>query len=71
MSFQPLSKYMGMRVKVTLTEGGYITGVLRGYDIHMNLTLADGELVTEEEKIKFGDIVLRGAAIIAITECKE
>lgn len=70
MAFQPLSKYMGTRVKILLTEGGYITGILMGYDIHMNITLKEGELTTETEKIKFGDIVLRGAAIIAITESK-
>ena len=62
-----LHTQLGIRVKVLLTEGGYIIGILRGFDLHMNVVLEDAELITESLKIKIGNLVLRGAAIIAIT----
>ena len=67
-AFEPLKKYLGMRVRIFLTEDGEVEGILRGYDKHLNVTIGDGELITSTQKIKFGDFVLRGAAIIAITE---
>ncbi|MGQ4832801.1 MAG: LSM domain-containing protein [Candidatus Asgardarchaeia archaeon] len=66
-AFRLLSTQLGIRVRVLLTEGGYIIGILRGFDLHMNVVLEDAELVTDEMKIKIGNLVLRGAAIIAIT----
>jgi len=66
-AFRLLSTQLGVRVKIYLTEGGYITGILRGYDMHMNVVVEDGELTSEIEKIKIGNLILRGAAIVAIT----
>ncbi|MHA1505736.1 MAG: LSM domain-containing protein [Candidatus Asgardarchaeia archaeon] len=68
MSVKYLEKYLNFEVIVTLTEGGYIRGILKGYDQHMNIVIEDGELINEREKIKIGSLVLRGAAIVSISE---
>ena len=44
-----------------------LQGILKDFDIHMNLTLEDAEDVTESNPKKLGKILLRGDNILAIS----
>jgi len=48
-----------------------IQGILKDFDIHMNLTLEDAEDVTESNPKKLGKILLRGDNILLISIPKE
>jgi small nuclear ribonucleoprotein len=57
------NKVVLLRLRNTKT----VQGVLKDFDIHMNLTLEDAEDVTEEKHEKLGKILLRGDNILAIS----
>jgi len=44
-----------------------IQGILKDFDIHMNLTLEDAEDVTDEKHEKIGKTLLRGDNILLIS----
>ena len=44
-----------------------IQGILKDFDIHMNLTLEDAEDVTESGPKKLGKILLRGDNVLLIS----
>ncbi len=44
-----------------------IQGILKDFDIHMNLTLDDAEDISEEKHEKLGKILLRGDNILAVS----
>ena len=44
-----------------------LQGILKDFDIHMNLTLEDAEDVTESNPKKLGKILLRGDNILLIS----
>ena len=44
-----------------------IQGILKDFDIHMNLTLEDAEDVTEEKHEKIGKTLLRGDNILLVS----
>ncbi len=48
-----------------------LQGILKDFDIHMNLTLEDAKDVTDEPHANLGKILLRGDNILAITMSKE
>ena len=48
-----------------------IQGILKDFDIHMNLTLEDAEDITESNPKKLGKILLRGDNILLISIPKE
>jgi len=48
-----------------------IQGILKDFDIHMNITLEDAEDVTESNPKKLGKILLRGDNILLISIPKE
>ncbi|MDH5430487.1 MAG: ribonucleoprotein [Nitrosopumilus sp.] len=56
-------KVVLLRLRNTRT----IQGILKDFDIHMNLTLEDTEDVTEEKHEKLGKILLRGDNILAVS----
>lgn len=60
-------KVVSLRLRNTTT----IQGILKDFDIHMNLTLDDAENITEEKHEKLGKILLRGDNILAILFSKE
>jgi small nuclear ribonucleoprotein len=57
------NKVVLLRLRNTKT----VQGVLKDFDIHMNLTLEDAEDVSEEKHEKLGKILLRGDNILAIS----
>ena len=56
-------KVVLLRLRNTKT----IKGVLKDFDIHMNLTLDDAEDVSEEKHEKLGKILLRGDNILSVS----
>ncbi len=58
-------------VLLRLRNTSSIQGILKDFDIHMNLTLEDAEDVTESNPKKLGKILLRGDNILLISIPKE
>jgi len=58
-------------VLLRLRNTSSIQGILKDFDIHMNLTLEDAEDVTESNPKKLGKILLRGDNILLISLPKE
>jgi small nuclear ribonucleoprotein len=56
-------KVVLLRLRNTRT----VQGVLKDFDIHMNLTLDDAEDVTEEKHEKIGKVLLRGDNILLVS----
>jgi len=48
-----------------------IQGILKEFDIHMNLTLEDAEDVSAEKPEKLGKILIRGDNILAVSMSKD
>ena len=48
-----------------------IQGILKEFDIHMNMSLEDAEDVSAEKPEKLGKILIRGDNIIAISMDKD
>ena len=57
-------------VKLKLRNTKTIQGILKEFDIHMNLTLEDAEDVSAEKPEKLGKILLRGDNILVISISK-
>ena len=57
------NKVVLLRLRNTKT----VQGVLKDFDIHMNLTLENAEDITEEKPEKLGKILLRGDNILAVS----
>jgi small nuclear ribonucleoprotein len=56
-------KIVSLRLRNTKT----IQGVLKDFDIHMNLSLDNAEDVSEEKHEKLGKILLRGDNILTVS----
>ena len=56
-------KVVSLRLRNTKT----IEGVLKDFDIHMNLSLDNAEDVSEEKHDKLGKILLRGDNILTVS----
>ncbi|KAL0480843.1 small nuclear ribonucleoprotein G [Acrasis kona] len=61
-----LKRYMEKRLTVKLSGNRRVTGVLRGYDQFMNLTIENA--VEDETKESLGMVVIRGNSI-EMMEC--
>ncbi len=48
-----------------------IQGILKEFDIHMNLTLEDAEDISDEKPEKLGKILIRGDNILSVSMPKE
>jgi len=56
-------KIVLLRLRNTRT----VQGILKDFDIHMNLTLEDAEDVTDEKHEKIGKTLLRGDNILLVS----
>jgi small nuclear ribonucleoprotein len=61
------NKTVLLRLRNTKT----IQGVLKDFDIHMNLTLDDAEDISDEKHVNLGKILLRGDNVLAVSLPKE
>jgi len=48
-----------------------VQGILKDFDIHMNLTLEDAEDVTDDKHEKIGKVLLRGDNILLVSLPKD
>lgn len=55
------------RVLIRLRGNRRMRGILKSYDIHLNLTLEDAEEIGESGSKKLGDIIVRGDNVIMIS----
>ena len=55
------------RVIVKLKNGNVISGVLKAFDLHLNMWLEDAEVEDKESKTKFGKLLVRGDNVIIIS----
>ena len=60
-------KVVTLRLRNTKT----IQGILKQFDIHMNMTLADAEDISDEKIEKLGTVLIRGDNILAVSMPKE
>lgn len=60
-------KIVLLRLRNTRT----IQGILKEFDIHMNMTLDDAEDITDEKHEKIGKTLLRGDNILLVSLPKE
>jgi len=60
-------KVVLLRLRNTKT----IQGILKDFDIHMNLTLEDAEDISDEKPEKLGTILIRGDNILSVSMPKE
>lgn len=54
-------------VLLRLRNNKTVQGILKDFDIHMNLTLENAEDVSEDNKKQLGKVLLRGDNILAIS----
>ncbi len=57
----------GKPVMLRLRNKKTIRGILKEFDIHMNMTLDDTEDISDEKSILIGNVLLRGDNIMAIS----
>jgi len=58
-------------VLIRLRNTRTIQGILKDFDIHMNLTLEDAEDISDEKPEKLGTILIRGDNILSVSMPKE
>ncbi|KHC53485.1 small nuclear ribonucleoprotein G [Candida albicans P60002] len=62
-----LKSYMDKKLSIQLNGSRKIIGILRGYDIFLNITLTDAlEVNSKGEKMNIGATVIRGNSIVSI-----
>ena len=66
-----MSKNKSKDVLLRLRNNTTIHGLLKEFDIHMNLTLDGAEDITNEKPVSIGSVLLRGDNILAISLPKE
>ena len=62
-----LNNALNKSVLVRLKGASEFRGELQGYDMHMNLVLANAEEIKETEAKKLGTVVVRGDNIVFIS----
>ncbi|KAK2745026.1 Serine/threonine-protein kinase smg1 [Onygenales sp. PD_40] len=62
-----LKKYMEKRLFVQLNGNRKVIGILRGYDVFMNIVLDEAvEEKTGGEKVRLGMVVIRGNSVVML-----
>lgn len=59
-----LDRAKGKKVIVKLKNGEEVTGILRALDLHLNLWIDEAEIKSNDTKIRFGTILVRGDTIV-------
>ena len=66
--FDLLNDAVDKQVLVVLKGNNQVRGVLKAFDIHMNLHLEDAsQIVDGEIKTKYGRVLVRGDSVILVS----
>ncbi|MCK5594150.1 MAG: small nuclear ribonucleoprotein [Candidatus Aenigmarchaeota archaeon] len=71
--FRPLNKldnFQNKKIEILLKNTSKITGVMKAYDLNLNIHLEDAEEMNSDSTIKLGTMLLRGSMIININEAQ-
>ncbi len=71
--FRPLNKldnFQNKKIEILLKNTSKITGVMKAYDLNLNIHLEDAEEINSDSTIKLGTMLLRGSMIININEAQ-
>ena len=66
-TFKLLGEYLNTHVLVKLKGGRHIKGVLKSYDQHLNLILAEAEELEGSNSRPLGLVLVRGDNVIMIS----
>jgi len=58
-------------VLIKLRGGREFRGVLRGYDIHMNLILDEAEEIEKEKPLSFETAIIRGDNVVFVSPSEQ
>ncbi|KAK6201073.1 uncharacterized protein RJT21DRAFT_120044 [Scheffersomyces amazonensis] len=62
-----LKGYMDKKLSIQLNGSRKVVGTLRGYDVFLNITLADAlEEASNGDKLNIGTVVIRGNSIVSL-----
>ncbi|KAG2167661.1 hypothetical protein D6C84_00325 [Aureobasidium pullulans] len=62
-----LKKYLDRRLFIQLNGSRKVIGVLRGYDVFLNIVLDDAvEEKANGEKVRIGQVVIRGNSVVML-----
>ena len=59
-----LDRAKGKKIMVKLKNGEEITGILKALDLHLNLWLDEAEVQKNDNKIRYGTVLVRGDTIV-------
>lgn len=59
-----LDRAKGKKILVKLKNGEEVTGILRALDLHLNLWLDEAEIQKNDNKVRFGTVLVRGDTIV-------
>ena len=62
-----MNQSKGKVVLLRLRNSRTVQGILKDFDIHMNLTLENAEDITEEKHEQIGKVLLRGDNILLVS----
>lgn len=66
-----LNQYLEKRILVNMNGSRKVMGILRGYDVYLNVVLDDAlEEKPGGEKVRIGMVVIRGNAVVLIEVCQ-
>ena len=65
-----LDKARGKRILIKLKNGEELTGILRAFDLHLNIWIDEAELTKSDVRIKLGTVLIRGDTIVYASPIK-
>lgn len=66
-----LDRAKGKRVIIRLKNGSEITGVLKAFDLHLNIWIEEAEERKNDSQIKLGAALVRGDTIILVSPASD
>lgn len=62
-----LGEQLDQRVVVKLKNGVEVSGILKAFDIHINLVLNEAEVAEKDASIKYPTLFLRGDMVLYVS----